>query len=147
MLAAVARFTRSLLLVLAIVGTVLILTAPSAHAATGDAPAPGPDVTIPVAPLGVLTLLAFFAPYAIGAVNGALPFVTKPWQKKLVSIAVSLLLAAVVMVFYYALTGAPIDSWWTFVLLAIGVVQISYGLVTKSSAKAVERSATSDTII
>ena len=140
MLSAVARFTRSLLLILALVGAMLLITAPGAHAATGDAPTPGPDVVIPVAPAGVLTLLAFFAPYAIGAANGFLPFVTKPWQKKLVSVTVSLVLAAVVMVFYYALTGAPIGSWGVFALLAIGVVQISYGLVTKPSAKAVEQS-------
>ncbi|MDY0830723.1 hypothetical protein SK224_16430 [Microbacterium sp. BG28] len=141
MLSAVARFTRSLLLVLALVAAVLIITAPSAHAATGDTTPAGLDVVIPAAPAGILTLLAFFAPYAIGAVNGALPFVTKPWQKKLVSVAVALVLAAVVMVFYYALTDAPIGSWWVFALLAIGVVQISYGLVTKPSAKAVEKSA------
>ncbi len=99
------------------------------------------DIAIPVAPLGVITLLGFFAPYAVGALNGVLPFVQKPWQKKLVSIVVAVVLAAVVMVFYYAITREPITDWWLFALLAIVVVQASYALVTRPSAAAVEAKA------
>lgn len=90
------------------------------------------DITIPVAPLGVLTLLGFFSPYAVGALNGALPFVTRPWQRKLISIVIAVLLAAVVIVFYYAITGEAISNWWLFALLAIVITQASYGLVTRN---------------
>ena len=99
------------------------------------------DIAIPAAPLGVLTLLGFFTPYAIGALNGALPFVKTAWQKKVVTVTVALVLAAVVMVFYYAITKEPITDWWVFALIAIGIVSTSYTLVTRSSASAVERAA------
>ena len=97
------------------------------------------DIAIPAAPLGVLTLLSFFAPYAVGALNGALPFVKTPLQKKVVSIVVAVMLAAIVVVFYYAITKEPITDWWLFALLAIVVVQASYALIAKSTAAAVER--------
>lgn len=97
------------------------------------------DIAIPVAPLGIITLLGFFAPYAVGALNGVLPFVTKPIHRKAVSVAVSVILAAVVMVFYYAITREPIADWWLFTLLAIVVVNASYALLTRDlGAKAVE---------
>lgn len=99
------------------------------------------DIAIPVAPLGVLTLLGFFAPHAVGALNGALPFVKTAWQKKIVSVTVALVLAAIVVVFYYAITKEPITDWWLFALLAIVIVNASYALITRSSASAVERAA------
>lgn len=100
------------------------------------------DIAIPVAPLGVITLLGFFAPYAVGALNGVLPFVTKPVHRKAVSVAVSIVLAALVMVFYYAITREPIVDWWLFALLAIVVVNASYALLTRDlGAKAVEHAA------
>lgn len=97
------------------------------------------DIAIPAAPAGILTLLAFFAPYAIGALNGVLPFVQKPWQKKLVSILVAVVLAALVVVFYQNITGEPIGNIWVFMLLAVVVVAASYSLITRGTAKAVER--------
>jgi len=33
------------------------------------------------------------------------------WQKKIVSIAVALALAAIVVVFYYAITKEPVTDW------------------------------------
>ncbi len=99
------------------------------------------DIAIPAAPLGVLTLLGFFAPYAVGALNGVLSFVKKPWQKKAVSISVALVLAAIVIVFYYAITGDAVANWWIFALLAIVIVNASYALITRSSASAIERAA------
>lgn len=105
------------------------------------------DIAIPVAPLGVLTLLGFFAPYAVAALNGALPFVKQAWQKKIVSVAVALVLAAVVVVFYYAITKEPITDWWVFALLAIVIVNASYALVTRDSASAVERAADPNAIV
>ncbi|MBD8218188.1 hypothetical protein IFU40_06020 [Microbacterium sp. CFBP 13617] len=97
------------------------------------------DIAIPAAPAGILTLLAFFAPYAIGALNGVLPFVRKPWQKKLVSILVAVVLAAIVVMFYQNITGEPIGNIWVFMLLAVVLVAASYALVTRGTAKAVER--------
>lgn len=97
------------------------------------------DIAIPAAPAGILTLLAFFAPYAIGALNGVLPFVQKPWQKKVVSVCVAVALAALVVVFYQNITGEPIGDIWVFMLLAIVVVAASYSLVTRGTAQAVER--------
>lgn len=105
------------------------------------------DIAIPAAPIGVLTLLGFFAPYAIGALNGVLPFVSKSWQKKVVSIVVSLVLAAIVVVFYYAITKDPITDWWLFALLAIVIVNASYALVTRDSASAVERAADPNVVV
>lgn len=97
------------------------------------------DIAIPAAPAGILTLLAFFAPYAIGALNGVLPFVRKPWQKKLVSIVVAVVLALVVVVFYQNITGLPIGNIWVFILLAVVIVAASYALITRGTASSVER--------
>lgn len=97
------------------------------------------DIAIPAVPVGILTLLAFFAPYAIGALNGVLPFVEKPWQKKLVSVLFAIVLAAIVVVFYQNITGQPIGNIWLFMLLAIVIVAASYSLITRGTAKAVER--------
>lgn len=99
------------------------------------------DIAIPAAPAGILTLLAFFAPYAIGALNGVLPFVQKPWQKKLVSIIVAVALAVLVVVFYVNITGDPIGNIWVFMLLSVVIVSASYALVTRGTAAAVERAA------
>lgn len=103
------------------------------------------DITLPTIPAGVLVLLALVAPYAVAALNGALPFVTKPWQKKAVSVVVSAVLTAAVLAFYYVFTGDVVPQWPALVLLAIVVAQASYALVTKSTANAVEQ-ATSPTI-
>lgn len=97
------------------------------------------NIEIPTAPAGVLVLLSFFAPYAIAALNGVLPFVKKPWQRKVVTVVVAVLLTAVVFVFYYAMTGEPLPSWPVLVLLALVVITASYALVTKTSAAALER--------
>jgi peptidoglycan/LPS O-acetylase OafA/YrhL len=96
------------------------------------------NIEIPTAPAGVLVLLSFFAPYAIAALNGALPFVKKPWQRKAVALIVSLVLTAIVLAFYYALTGDTVPSWPTFVLLSLVIASASYALVTKTSAAKVE---------
>lgn len=97
------------------------------------------DIAIPAAPAGILTLLAFFSPYAIGALNGLLPFVRKSWQRKVVTIVFAVILAAVVVVFYQNITGQPIGDIWVFMLLAVVVVSASYALITGGAAKALER--------
>ena len=61
------------------------------------------DIEIPAVPAGIVTLAAFFSPYAIAALNGILPFVKESWQKKVVTIVFAVLLAAVVIVFYLSL--------------------------------------------
>lgn len=96
------------------------------------------DITLPTLPAGMLVLLTFFAPYAVGALNGVLPFVKKSWQKKLVAIVVAVVLAAIVIVGYYLLTGDALTQWPAMVLLAIVLVQASYALVTKDAATSIE---------
>lgn len=96
------------------------------------------NIEIPTAPAGVLVLLSFFAPYAIAALNGALPFVKKAWQRKLVTIIIAALLTAVVFVLYYAITHEPLPSWPLFVLLSLVVITASYALVTKGTAAKLE---------
>lgn len=97
------------------------------------------DITLPVIPAGVLVLLGLIAPYVIGALNGALPFIRKPWQKKAVAIVVAIVLALAVLAFYYVYTGDTVPEWPVLVLLGIVVVQASYALVTKTTATAIER--------
>jgi len=100
------------------------------------------DIAIPAAPVGVLTLLAFFAPYGVSALNGVLPFVQKTWQKKAVAVVAAIVLAVVVIVFYQAITGQPIGNPWLFALLSLVIVQASYALVTRDlGAKKIERAA------
>lgn len=96
------------------------------------------DITLPTIPAGVLVLLALVAPYAIGLLNGVLPFVTKPWQKKTLAVVFAALLGAAVLAFYYVYTGDVVPNWPTLLLLGIVVVQASYALFTKSTASAVE---------
>ncbi|PRB08626.1 hypothetical protein CQ047_12155 [Microbacterium sp. MYb72] len=97
------------------------------------------DITLPSIPAGVLVLLGLIAPYAIAALNGALPFVRTPSQRKAVAIVVAIVLAVVVLAFYFAYTGDVIPEWPVLVLLAIVVVQASYALIAKSTASAVEK--------
>ena len=96
------------------------------------------NIELPTIPTGALVLLAFFAPYLVGFLNGALSFIKKPWQKKLVTVIVSIALAAVVLVFYYAMTGEALPDWPAFVILSLLVVSASYALVTKPTATRIE---------
>lgn len=98
------------------------------------------DITIPEVPAGILTLLSFFAPYAIA-------LITKPsWSegaKKGVSIAVSVVLALAVWGIYVAMTGDGVHDWPKMILLGVAITQASYALVTEKSAKVVEEKTTS----
>lgn len=96
------------------------------------------EIEIPSVPLGVLTLLAFFSPYASAILNGLLSFVTNAFARRAVSIVLALALTAVVLLFYYNITGDVIESWWLFALLSIAVAQASYSLLLKQSSKKVE---------
>lgn len=97
------------------------------------------NIELPTIPAGVLVLLALVAPYAVAVLNGWLPFIKKPWQKKAVSVGVSTVLTAAVLAFYYVFTGDVVPQWPALVLLAIVVAQASYALVTKNTANAVEQ--------
>lgn len=94
---------------------------------------------IPTIPAVIVTLLGIFAPYAIAIVN-------RPWwspsTKKIVALIVSVLIAAIALVIYYAATGKPLPQWWTLLLLGLFVTQSSYALVTKPSATRLEFAST-----
>lgn len=93
------------------------------------------EIQIPVIPAGVLTLLAFFSPFAIALINHP------SWpagSKRLVAIFVSIVLALLVLVLYFLMTGDLIPQWPVLILLAIVVQQAAYALVLKTGAKTVE---------
>lgn len=93
------------------------------------------NLELPVIPAGVLTLLAFFAPYAVALINRPeWPSAARKW----VAIGVAVVLAAVVLAGYYLLTGDAVPEWPVLVLLSLVVMQASYALVTKGSADKVE---------
>lgn len=100
------------------------------------------DITLPSIPAGVLVLLALLAPYVQALIQRPS---WSPTVKKVVAIAVALVLTGIVLWFYYVYTGDTIPDWPVLVLLAIVVAQASYAMVTRSSATALER-ATSPTI-
>ncbi|MBU3995726.1 MAG: hypothetical protein KKF42_08145 [Actinobacteria bacterium] len=93
------------------------------------------NIALPAIPAGILTLLAFFAPYAIAIINH--PSWDPKW-KRLVAIVVSIILSLVVMALYYVMTGDIIPQWPVLLLLAVVVTQAAYALVLKPSAKSVE---------
>lgn len=104
---------------------------------------------VPVAPVVVTTILGLLAPYVIAPLNGILPFVTAAWQRKVLSVVVSIALAAVGLVAYYAFTGAPLPAtpaeWVVFGALVVVVCQASYNLITKDlGARALEIKAGGD---
>ena len=96
-------------------------------------------IELPAIPAGILTLLALLAPYAIAIINR--PHWSAP-AKKVVSIVVAVVLAVIVLTGYYLYTGDVVPSWPALVLLAILVVQASYSLVTRSTAKRIETATT-----
>lgn len=94
------------------------------------------EITLPTVPAGVLTLLAFFAPFAQALLQ------RPEWSatvKRVLALVVPAVLTAVVLVFYYLLTGDAVPSWPVFVILAILVAQASYSYVLYGPAAKVER--------
>ena len=87
------------------------------------------NIAIPAIPAGVLTLLAFFAPYAIALINHP---GWKAGSKRLVAIIVSIVVAVVVLGLYYLLTGDTPPGWPWLILLAVVVTQAAYALLRKS---------------
>lgn len=90
------------------------------------------DIQIPIAPLGIMTLLAFFAPYGVAVINHP---GWKAGSKRLVSIITSIALALVVTILYYWMTGEPLPSWPVLILLSFVVSQASFTLLWKSVKK------------
>lgn len=104
------------------------------------------NIEIPVAPLGLLTILGFLAPYAVAFLNGVLPFVKSDLGRKLVAVVVSVILAAIGLVAYHLVSGEawPADAaaWVGYALLVLVVCQASYALVTKRlGAEQIEKAA------
>lgn len=89
-------------------------------------------------PVGILTVLSLLAPYAVSALNGVLPFVTKPIHRKLVTIAVSVVVSAISVAAYITMTGDWPENWPAWLILSLGVISAAYGLLLKSSADKVE---------
>lgn len=96
------------------------------------------EITLPAVPLGILTLLAFFTPFAASVINGALTFVQGRNARRIVSVLLTLVLTAVVIAFYYGMTGDTIESWWAFALIAIMVAQSAWSLLFKKPAEKLE---------
>jgi glucan phosphoethanolaminetransferase (alkaline phosphatase superfamily) len=95
------------------------------------------DITLPVIPTGIITLLAFFSPYAVAVVSHP---GWAPKYKRLIAIVVTLVLAAVSMLVYYMMTGYIFPHPAQFLLLFLIVSQAAYALILKPSAKALESS-------
>lgn len=94
------------------------------------------DITLPTIPAGVLVLLALVAPYVQALIQRPS---WKPAVKKIVSVALALVLTAIVLWFYYVYTGDVVPAWPVLALLALVVAQASYALVTRNTAIAVEQ--------
>jgi len=100
-------------------------------------------IEIPVVPFAVTTIIGFLAPYVVSPLNAILPFITKAWQRAVLSVVVSVILGAGGLAAYYALSGDLLPStppqWVGFGFLVIVVCQASYNLVTKQlGAKQIE---------
>lgn len=96
------------------------------------------EITLPAIPAGVMTLIAFFSPFAIALVN------SPRWStgaKQWVSLAVSIGLALISLAGYYLISGDEVMGWPMLILLFIIVAQASYALILKKPASSVERSA------
>lgn len=94
------------------------------------------NIELPAIPAGVLVLLALLAPYMQALIQ------RPEWSaavKKAVAIVVAFVLTAVVLAFYYVYTGDAVPDWPVLVLLTIGVAQLSYAMVTKSTASVLEQ--------
>lgn len=96
------------------------------------------ELEIPAVPAGVMSLIAIFTPWAIALVNS--PNWSSGW-KRVVAIGVSVALALIVLLLYYAISGEAVPGWPVLIVLFVLVTQTSYGLVAKPSAARLEESA------
>lgn len=93
------------------------------------------NLDIPAIPAGVLTLIAFFLPYAQAVLQR--PTWTSA-QKKLLTIGLSVAVTAIALVIYYAATGDVLPNWPIFILLVLSVAQASYAMLLGDSASRIE---------
>ena len=91
-------------------------------------------IELPVLPVGILTLLSFFAPYGIALIN--LP-TWSSGSKRLVAIAFSVVLTIIVMLMYYLISGDTIPDWSVMILLGLTVSQAAFTTLW-NSAKNIE---------
>lgn len=92
------------------------------------------EIAIPLIPAGVATLLGFFSPYLVALINHP------SWpagSKRLVAIVASIVLAGIVIVGYYLMTGDVVPQWPVLILLVLVVQQAAFTTLW-SSAKDVE---------
>lgn len=95
------------------------------------------QIELPAIPLGMITLLGFFAPFAIAVINH--PAWPSRW-KYLVTILVNVALVAIVFAVYYAMTKEPLPGWPVLLIVGLGVTQAAYLLLWKKPATALESS-------
>lgn len=98
-------------------------------------------MTIPEVPAAIVAILGLLAPYAVALVN------RPEWTvavKRIVSVVVPVVLAAIALVLFYATTGEPVPEWPQLVIIAVVVTQASHALIARESADKVEK-ATSPT--
>lgn len=102
-------------------------------------------IEIPELPIGIAALIGVFAPYAVSMLNGYFPQITNSTHRKWVSVIVGLVVAAVVITFYIAMTGDAPVTWvdWAWLIgltsvASVGAIQGSYNLVVRESASKLE---------
>lgn len=94
------------------------------------------EFELPEIPVYVLGALALVTPYAVALINAFADF-TKI-TRRVVSVVVSLVLAAGVLAWYYYATGEAVPEWPVLLPLSVAVSQASYALVTKGTAAKLE---------
>lgn len=91
---------------------------------------------LPEAPAGVIALVSLFTPYLVAIVNGPR---LSPTQKRVVSVAGSLVVSGVSLALYYAMTGEAVPHIAPLLILGLLVSQSVYALLGGAmGAKAVE---------
>ena len=87
------------------------------------------EIALPIIPAGIVTLLAFFSPYAVAFI------ILSRWKagsKRLVAVVVAIVLALAVTAFYFWMTGDVLPDWPVLILLAFVVGQAAFSLLWKS---------------
>lgn len=96
-------------------------------------------IELPTIPAGILVLLGLLAPYLQAIIQR--PH-WSPTVKKILAVAVAILLTGLVLWFYYVYTGDAVPAWPVLALLAVVVAQTSYTFITKASASTLEKRTT-----
>lgn len=94
------------------------------------------EFTLPVVPVALTAILGLLAPYFIAIVNRPQ---WSPHVKRIVAVVAVVVLTAVALVLFYAVTKEPVPEWPQLVLLAVVVSQAAYALLLKPTAVALEQ--------